>query len=170
MSSTLDWSDSRARSRFTTAAGPAITALPLETFRLVLDELHATTVAQQSAGGAAPVHGQEPRPSPRQGAAAAGHGSASTRRLGQIEAARQRVADGSYGACFGCGQLIPLATLQAVPYARYCSKCLAEHDRTAEGMRQPGARVRRPPTPGPRRHGHGARQAQGHTEQVPASG
>lgn len=104
-------SDSRKRSRFTTAGGGAATAISLADTRLVLDRLHASTVAQiagsdtSSTGDADDVR------------------SSLYRHLGEIEAAQQRIADGSYGVCFGCGWPIPVARLRANPYARHCLSC-----------------------------------------------
>jgi RNA polymerase-binding protein DksA len=40
--------------------------------------------------------------------------------LGKIEAALQRIDDGTYGTCSVCGREIPEDRLQAVPYAALC--------------------------------------------------
>ena len=48
--------------------------------------------------------------------------------LGAVNAALQRLDDGSYGACQICGETIALARLQALPQARLCLDC----QRTAE--------------------------------------
>ena len=45
------------------------------------------------------------------------------RHLGEIEAALQRVEDGSYGRCERCGEPIPEARLEARPVARTCVGC-----------------------------------------------
>lgn len=34
-----------------------------------------------------------------------------------------RMDDGSYGCCCGCGQPIPFARLEAMPEARNCARC-----------------------------------------------
>jgi DnaK suppressor protein len=49
--------------------------------------------------------------------------------LGDIEAALERVEDGTYGACEECGVKIPKKRLNAIPYASMCVKCasLSEH-------------------------------------------
>ena len=43
--------------------------------------------------------------------------------LRDIEAAIQRVENGSYGVCKPCGRSIPQARLKAVSWARYCIDC-----------------------------------------------
>ena len=42
------------------------------------------------------------------------------RRIGE---ARRALADGSYGTCKGCGQVIPAARLEAMPEAVRCIDC-----------------------------------------------
>jgi len=46
-----------------------------------------------------------------------------SRELAQIEAALESIRDGKYGACEVCEKLIPLARLQALPYAVLCIDC-----------------------------------------------
>ena len=41
-------------------------------------------------------------------------------RLDEVEAALERVSDGTYGRCEVCGEPIPLARLEARPAARTC--------------------------------------------------
>ncbi len=55
---------------------------------------------------------------------------AESRELGQIEWALERLHDGQYGVCESCGTTIPLARLQALPYATTCITCQreAEHE------------------------------------------
>jgi RNA polymerase-binding transcription factor DksA len=43
--------------------------------------------------------------------------------LTEIDAAEDRVADGTYGACQRCGSAIPVERLEILPYARYCVGC-----------------------------------------------
>lgn len=43
--------------------------------------------------------------------------------LQQIEAAILRHKAGTYGRCSGCGEEIPLARLQALPFAQRCAAC-----------------------------------------------
>jgi DnaK suppressor protein len=51
--------------------------------------------------------------------------------LSQIDVALQRMATGNYGVCDDCGRNIPLARLQALPYATLCIEC--QRDREADG-------------------------------------
>lgn len=50
--------------------------------------------------------------------------------LRAIAAARERMADGSYGECVDCGVAIPLARLQVQPAAQRCVACQARHETT----------------------------------------
>jgi len=43
--------------------------------------------------------------------------------LNDIDAALDRVTEGTYGQCEMCGGRIPLKRLEAKPQARYCLKC-----------------------------------------------
>ena len=52
-----------------------------------------------------------------------------SRELSRIENALQRMRDGEYGVCEGCGCSIPLARLNALPYATLCIKCQRESER-----------------------------------------
>ena len=45
------------------------------------------------------------------------------RELQQVEVALTKMKEGSYGKCDACNTNIPLARLQALPYAVYCIKC-----------------------------------------------
>lgn len=45
--------------------------------------------------------------------------------LRQVERARARLADGSYGRCTACGASIAVARLQALPAAELCPECAA---------------------------------------------
>lgn len=47
-------------------------------------------------------------------------------RLKAIDAAFSRLEGNRYGRCQGCGQEIPLARLEAVPFATYCVECQAK--------------------------------------------
>jgi len=49
--------------------------------------------------------------------------------LGEIDAALQRIEDGTYGTCVNCGGEIPVARLEAQPWASLCIDC----KRQAEG-------------------------------------
>jgi DnaK suppressor protein len=48
------------------------------------------------------------------------------RRLAEIEAARARIDDGTYGRCEACGQPIADGRLEARPVARTCVACVAD--------------------------------------------
>lgn len=49
--------------------------------------------------------------------------SIESRSLRDIDDALNRIAAGTYGICEQCGNPIPLARLEVVPYARLCMKC-----------------------------------------------
>ena len=55
-----------------------------------------------------------------------------SRELAHIENALERMRDGGYGACEGCNANIPLARLQALPYATYCIECQRELEKFGE--------------------------------------
>ncbi|MGA2062594.1 MAG: TraR/DksA family transcriptional regulator [Thermoguttaceae bacterium] len=48
--------------------------------------------------------------------------------LDQIEAALQRIEDGSYGQCEECGAKIPKSRLEAIPYAAQCIRCASQQE------------------------------------------
>jgi DnaK suppressor protein len=48
--------------------------------------------------------------------------------LEQIEAALQRISDGSYGRCEDCGRAIAKARLDAIPYAALCVTCASQQE------------------------------------------
>ena len=71
-------------------------------------------------GGAAPTSGAfwfdaEALPAPVDEAA--------KRELAEIEAALQRIEQGSYGSCQACGGPMGLQRMRAIPEARYCVGC-----------------------------------------------
>jgi DnaK suppressor protein len=49
--------------------------------------------------------------------------------LDQVREALRRIDDGSYGVCLDCGDTIIERRLLAVPTARYCASCQADHER-----------------------------------------
>ena len=55
-----------------------------------------------------------------------------SRELTHIETALERMRHGDYGLCEGCNQSIPLARLQALPYATMCINCQREAEKTGE--------------------------------------
>jgi DnaK suppressor protein len=56
-----------------------------------------------------------------------------SRELARIEVALERMRDGQYGVCDGCSISIPLARLNALPYATLCIKCQREAEREGYG-------------------------------------
>ncbi|MCQ9380163.1 TraR/DksA C4-type zinc finger protein [Methyloversatilis sp. XJ19-49] len=50
-------------------------------------------------------------------------------RLADIDAALQRIAEGTYGVCRECGEVIPAERLEVAPYTRYCVACEAQRER-----------------------------------------
>ena len=52
-----------------------------------------------------------------------------SRELARIEYALERMHIGQYGICEGCGTNIPMARLNALPYATFCIKCQREAER-----------------------------------------
>lgn len=49
--------------------------------------------------------------------------------LAEIEAALQRLANGSYGSCISCGEAIGLGRLQARPASTECVECAEDSQR-----------------------------------------
>ena len=54
-----------------------------------------------------------------------------SRTLVEVQDALRRIAQGTYGKCIDCGREIEPARLQAIPWAQYCLKDQARHDRAA---------------------------------------
>ena len=52
-----------------------------------------------------------------------------SRELARIEYALDRMREGQFGVCEGCGTNIPMMRLNALPYATYCIKCQREAER-----------------------------------------
>jgi DnaK suppressor protein len=52
-----------------------------------------------------------------------------SRELANIENALERMREGSYGLCEACSKPIPLARLQALPYATQCIECQRKSER-----------------------------------------
>jgi RNA polymerase-binding protein DksA len=48
--------------------------------------------------------------------------------LEKIEAALARIEEGAYGTCENCGEAIPKARLQAIPYALQCVGCARKEE------------------------------------------
>ena len=51
------------------------------------------------------------------------------RTLHQIEDALEQMEGGRYGVCILCGQAIPLARLEALPFATTCVPCQEKAER-----------------------------------------
>ena len=49
--------------------------------------------------------------------------------LQQIQVARRRLDDGSYGLCLDCGEALAPQRLAALPFAAYCPACQQVHER-----------------------------------------
>jgi len=58
------------------------------------------------------------------------------RLLAECNAALARISAGTYGLCERCSAEIPVARLDAFPYARYCVRCAEELER-GEGLPEP---------------------------------
>jgi DnaK suppressor protein len=48
--------------------------------------------------------------------------------LEQIQAAIERIDNGSYGLCETCGEQIPKTRLDAIPYAAQCVQCASQQE------------------------------------------
>ena len=48
--------------------------------------------------------------------------------LDYLERALQRIDDGSYGVCRGCGEMINYERLKAVPHATLCIECKSKQE------------------------------------------
>jgi len=55
----------------------------------------------------------------------------SLRELAEIAAAREHVANGTYGECIECGEPIAPARLEVNPSARRCAECQTRHEKEA---------------------------------------
>lgn len=47
----------------------------------------------------------------------------------EIDEALRRIADGTYGICQGNGEQIPIARLEAIPWAKYCVACASQAEK-----------------------------------------
>jgi DnaK suppressor protein len=55
-----------------------------------------------------------------------------SRELASIERALRRMQEGQYGTCEGCEAKIPMARLNALPYATLCIECQREAEKYGE--------------------------------------
>ncbi|MCG8451349.1 MAG: TraR/DksA family transcriptional regulator [Pirellulales bacterium] len=53
--------------------------------------------------------------------------------LGMIEAALERIENGTYGTCLDCENSIPKTRLNAIPHTPKCVKCASLQDRGLAG-------------------------------------
>ncbi|MFM8252581.1 MAG: TraR/DksA family transcriptional regulator [Planctomycetota bacterium] len=65
-----------------------------------------------------------------------------SRELSSIENALERMREGDYGSCESCTESIPLARLQALPYATMCIKCQREAEKSGSYNRAANAMSR----------------------------
>ncbi len=56
-----------------------------------------------------------------------------SRELASIENALERMRQGHFGVCEGCSGTIPMARLNALPYATLCIECQREAERHGSG-------------------------------------
>ncbi len=49
--------------------------------------------------------------------------------LREVQDARQRIRQGSFGLCCDCGEPVDLARLRAVPATRFCLNCQSRHEK-----------------------------------------
>jgi DnaK suppressor protein len=56
-----------------------------------------------------------------------------SRELASIENALRRMKDGKFGVCESCGNHIPMARLNALPYATLCIECQREAEKEGHG-------------------------------------
>jgi RNA polymerase-binding protein DksA len=55
--------------------------------------------------------------------------SAARQTVEEIDRALARIEDGSYGYCVTCGDRIPVARLEVIPWADQCVKCKSRGER-----------------------------------------
>ncbi len=99
-----------------TAATAAAPATQWEPFRVLLTDQRADCLRQREL---ALAESATAMPDP----VAVGRAARLLRTIEEIDAALQRIADGSYGACVHCGAAIPLERLELRPFAAGCVGC-----------------------------------------------
>lgn len=70
------------------------------------------------------------------------------RELRAIDAALDRIVNGTYGVCVDCGAEIPLARLRALPATPYCVDCAARHEHESEPVESEKVSPHPVPLPG----------------------
>lgn len=64
--------------------------------------------------------------------------------MAQVERALEKLDEGSYGTCDGCGARIPLRRLRAIPWATRCVACQGQHERERGESERPRPRLAAP--------------------------
>jgi len=59
--------------------------------------------------------------------------------LGIIDAALERIQQGTYGICTSCGEPIEEKRLQALPWAEHCTECKAREEKIRSRIEEPTA-------------------------------
>ncbi len=98
------------------AATSATPATEWDSFRVLLDDQRADCVRQREL---ALAEAATSMPEP----VAMSRAATLLRTIEEIDAALDRIADGSYGGCVHCGRAIPVERLQFRPYAPRCVTC-----------------------------------------------
>ncbi len=65
----------------------------------------------------------------------------------EIDAALQRILNGNYGICEGCGNTITMARLHAQPATRYCMDCEARNEKQVLPLAEEASTSAPPPLP-----------------------
>ena len=102
----------------TVISTPTPTGTTWESFRALLDEQRADCVRQHEL---AMTEAATSMPDP----VAVSRAARMVQTIDEIDAALDRIADGSYGRCSSCGVAIPLERLQFRPFAAGCVACQA---------------------------------------------
>jgi DnaK suppressor protein len=71
-----------------------------------------------------------------------GHGAQMRRVSRRIEAALDRIRQGSFGECLSCGVEINIKRLEAMPWAEYCRDCQETVEREIQNAPDEGNRKR----------------------------
>jgi DnaK suppressor protein len=96
-------------------------------------------VRTESAGGRDPIDQEDGAEADGQGEIGLTLIQMKSETLQKIDAALRRLAEGSYGDCFECGEPIAEARLRALPFAVRCREC----EETRESAEQSGPMARR---------------------------
>jgi len=59
-----------------------------------------------------------------------GAATSASESLAEIEHALNKLDEGTYGVCEGCGERIPEPRLRAMPFARLCVRCKEQEEKT----------------------------------------